>query len=131
MLFDYLFKVCSAFDSHQHYIPIRIDHRTRRDRAERRDRAFDEQIDACAEAYMDWNSKGSDCMEDPLPADSGSSTIKVVGIYGSKFSLSLDPLLCSKYTYYSRLQQHSQYSTNRSIYHIRSCSARHNALLTD
>ena len=103
MPFDHLFKVCSTFDSHQHYIPICIDHRTRRDRTECRDRAFDEQIDACAEAYMDWNSGDSNGMEDPLPADSGSSTIKVAGIYGSKFSLNFNPLLCSKYTSHSRL----------------------------
>lgn len=86
MLFDhlYMFKVCFAFDSHQHNIP-RVDHRTRRDRIERRDRAFDEQLDACAEAYMDWNSADPNRMGGPLPADSGSFTIKVVGIYGSKF----------------------------------------------
>ena len=37
-------------------------------------------------------------MEDPLPVDSGSSTVKVVGIYGSKFSLGLDSLRCFKHT---------------------------------
>jgi hypothetical protein len=131
MLFNYLFKVGATFDSHQHYIPICIDHQTRQDRTERRDCAFDKQIDAYAEAYMDWNSKDSDSMEDLLPVDSGSSTIKVVDIYGSKFSSSLDPLLCSKYTSYSCLQQHSQHSTDRSIYHIRPCLARHNTLLAD
>jgi hypothetical protein len=92
MLFDHLFNVCSAFGSHQHHIPIRIDHRTRRDRNECRDHAFSEQIDACTDAYMDWNSNDPDGM-DSVPADSGSCTVKVVGIYGSKFSLGLDPLV--------------------------------------
>ena len=93
--------ICSrlglTFGSHQHRIPIRIDHRTRRDRNERRDRAFDEQIAACTDAYMDWNWNDPNGIEDPLPADSGSTRVKVISIYGSKFSLGLHPLLCSKH----------------------------------
>jgi len=66
-------------------MPIRIDYRTRRDRNERRDRAFDEQIDACTGAYMDWNFGDPSHTEDMIPPDSGSMTVKVVGIYSSKF----------------------------------------------
>lgn len=72
-----------------HHMPIRIDYRTRRDRNERRDRAFDEQIDACTEAYMDWNFGDPNHTEDTIPADSGLITVKVVGIYGSKFPTGL------------------------------------------
>jgi len=82
----------SKFCRHQHRIPIRIDHQTRRDRTERRDRAFDEQTDACAEAYMNWNyqlpSEEVEASEGASPAGSRSIRVKIVGIYG-KFSFGI------------------------------------------
>ena len=68
-----------------HNIPIRVNYQTRQDRNERRDRTFDEQLKACTEAYMNWNSGDPSHAEDMIPPDSGSTTVKVVGIYSSKF----------------------------------------------
>ena len=71
-----------------HRIPIRIDRRTRRDRAERRDKAFDVQMEALVDAYMAWsfaNKEGtgfySGMENQHIPIDAGITTVQVVDVY--------------------------------------------------
>lgn len=75
---------------HDHRIPIRIDHRTRRDRTERRNKAFDFQMYALTDAYMAWSLASSNkegagfyngTTDQHLPADAGMVTVKVVDVY--------------------------------------------------
>jgi hypothetical protein len=84
---------CTCRQSHR--IPIRIDHRTRRDRAERRDKAFDAQMEALVDAYMAWsfantNKEGtgfySGMENQHIPIDAGITTVKVVDVY-SEYNL--------------------------------------------
>jgi len=78
-------------------VPKRVDHRTRRDRIIRREHAFDLQLDALVEAYLNWSVEQKDrhnrlrsgrgfCvgMEPALnvPADAGSVHVKVVDVFG-------------------------------------------------
>jgi hypothetical protein len=73
-------------------IPIRIDHRTRRDRTERRNKAFDKQMDALIDAYMVWSLASSNreragfysgTMDQHIPANAGMVTVKVVDVYST------------------------------------------------
>lgn len=73
-----------------------MDYRTRRDRGMRREAAFEAQMDAFIEAYMEWGAARSDratpgyyaeATRGDLPADSGAITLKVVDVF-SMFSLS-------------------------------------------
>lgn len=74
-------------------MPIRVDYQTRRDRTDRRDRAFDKQMPAFADAYMDWSlacAEGGlfvNTSNDNLPADSGSVPIKVVDVFRELLNL--------------------------------------------
>ena len=44
----------------------RVDHRTRRDRTEKRNEAFNKQMPAIVDAYMDWSLQYAD-RDNPLP----------------------------------------------------------------
>lgn len=72
----------------------RVDYRTRQDRTERRTQAFEKQMEAITEAYLDWSLKYADrddpVPDPPSPADSGVCSIRVVDL----FSESLQALIC-------------------------------------
>ena len=72
--------------SNHHQIPRRFDGRTRHDRTERRERAFDKQMNSIAESYMDWSLKtsyGRPVQPEPGPSD-GSITINIIGLYSEQ-----------------------------------------------
>ena len=63
-----------------------VDHRTRRDRTERRTEAFRQQMDDITKAYLEWSYVTSveECAvpADPVPVDSGEYSIRVVDTFG-------------------------------------------------
>ena len=71
-------------------IPIRIDHRTRRDRTKHRNKAFDQQMDALTDTV--WSSANpnrehagfySGTTDQHIPVDVGMVTVKVVDAYST------------------------------------------------
>jgi hypothetical protein len=63
----------------------RVDYRTRQDCTERRKQAFENQMEAITEAYLDWCLKHAD-RDDPVPdppppTDSGVYSIHVVDLF--------------------------------------------------
>lgn len=73
-----------------HQVPIRIDRQTRQDRTERRNKAFDAQMEALMDGYMAWsfantNREGAGfyngMANQDIPVDAGILTIKVVDVY--------------------------------------------------
>ena len=61
----------------------RIDHRTRRDRAERRNRAFQQMAEALADAYMAWDYEQThgDASVQPELGDK-SQSVRVIDLFG-------------------------------------------------
>ena len=64
----------------------RVDYRTRRDRTEKRMKAFHTQMDDLTEAYLEWShvtsEEGRAVPAGPVPADSGEYSIRVVDTFG-------------------------------------------------
>jgi hypothetical protein len=63
----------------------RVDHRTRCDRTEKRNEAFDKQMLALVDAYMDWSLQYAD-RENPLPdptpsPNNGMCSVRVVDLF--------------------------------------------------
>jgi len=68
--------------SHHHRVPPRFDGRTRHDRTERRDSAFEKQMESLTDSYMNWSLKTkSSPVED---ASAGSITVNIVGLYSKQ-----------------------------------------------
>jgi hypothetical protein len=63
----------------------RVDHRTRRDRTEKRNEAFNKQMPAIIDAYMDWSLQYAD-RDNPLPdpelsPDDGAWPVRVIDLF--------------------------------------------------
>jgi len=72
-----------------HSIRRRVDRRTRQDRIVRQEQAFNSQMAALTEAYMDWRLRhaagsGFSVGTGNMPVDAGSVNVNVVDVF-SKF----------------------------------------------
>ena len=83
-----IFQIYSPRCSQQHHIPRHFDGRTRRDRTEKRERAFDKQMDALTDSYMNWSLNTTDPTSAPAEvASAGSVVINIIGLYSKPSSL--------------------------------------------
>ena len=79
----------------------RVDHRTRRDRTEQRNNAFNAQMSVLTDAYMDWTIQHED-RDNPLPdpppsINDGELSVRVINLF-SEYEYFVAAFLCKGLT---------------------------------
>jgi len=84
-LLSYLFfRLYSLGCSHHHRVPPRFDGRTRHDRTERRDSAFEKQMESLTDSYMNWSLNLATKSSPVEDASAGSITVNIIGLYSKQ-----------------------------------------------
>lgn len=80
----FFFDLCLSSNSQ------RVDHRTRRDRTEQRNKAFDAQMPVLTDAYMDWtvqHAERDNPLPDPPPSpNDGEWSVRVINLFSEHTS---------------------------------------------
>jgi hypothetical protein len=94
-----------------------VDHRTRRDRTEQRNKAFDAQMPVLVDAYMDWTVQNADRdnpLPDPTPSpNDGEYSVRVINLFG-KYNLFITLFYLLMDYFYSYWEQEGQDIPRRS-----------------
>ena len=118
---------------------VRVDLRTCQDRTTRHELAFERQMHALIDAYMEWSvsndnrdGAGYFCAPKPgdISADSGSVKIKVVDVFSKFVSGSMVFVLNLLFNSLEKCSI-SSYTSNGQVHSFHPCSAGHNAMFTN